>query len=356
MSIQSHISTRYVAPSIASTFASAACSQPPRPRPHPTTRGSVVRGMLRKWTFCGDCSGFDSATAGPGNSAVGRMAPQRRTLAGKRLRQQPEPSRTRWAASLQVAKSTPTVTSPATARWPSPCHGLAVCHLDASRRNRLALSPYRRRRSTRRPDPSRLELFVRNPRHQRPRLAAGAQPTEQLIDSPAFSVEARVAPWLRLNWWATDLGDATCYVEWTTKTTRNSARIVAFNFHPLTSHDIKTDIRNPHDDRDAPTPGMEGRHNRSADRFRQRLAAQVVIKSLHTSSDTRITVNNPNFIRACHDYFLWSLDQEFLSQPNRSHSPGDVATSSRVPRARAKVHLHNWPGHEGRSGVLWVDG
>jgi len=40
--------------------------------------------------------------------------------------------------------------------------------------------------------------------------------------------------------------------------------------------------------------------------------AKVVIKSFHTAPDTRHNVNNLNFIRGVHDYFLWTRDISFL--------------------------------------------
>ena len=38
-----------------------------------------------------------------------------------------------------------------------------------------------------------------------------------LAQTPGFSLDARIAPWLRLNWWASGMEGANGYVEWTTK-------------------------------------------------------------------------------------------------------------------------------------------
>ena len=40
---------------------------------------------------------------------------------------------------------------------------------------------------------------------------------QAVIQTPPFAVDARSGPWLRLNWWATGLEGANCYLEWTTK-------------------------------------------------------------------------------------------------------------------------------------------
>jgi hypothetical protein len=42
--------------------------------------------------------------------------------------------------------------------------------------------------------------------------AAGAT-----AEPPSFAIDAKVAPWLRLNWWASGLERANGYVEWTTR-------------------------------------------------------------------------------------------------------------------------------------------
>ena len=179
---------------------------------------------------------------------------------------------------------------------------------------------------------------------------------EATIESPAFAVEARVAPWLRLNWWATDFGDANCYVEWTTKDNPQFSADRRVNFHPPTSHDIKTDPETRTMIQMYQHPGWKGVITSLRIGFANASPAKVVIKSLHTSRDTRITVNNPNFIRACHDYFMWSVDQAFL----REQIPRIRLAMRFIEREfhtrKRKCIYTTWPGHEGRSGVRWVDG
>lgn len=40
---------------------------------------------------------------------------------------------------------------------------------------------------------------------------------QAVAQAPAIAIEARISPWLRLNWWADGLEGANCYVEWTTR-------------------------------------------------------------------------------------------------------------------------------------------
>ena len=77
---------------------------------------------------------------------------------------------------------------------------------------------------------------------------------------------------------------------------------------------------------------------------------------VHTACDTRHNINNANFIRGCHDYFLWTRDYSFL----RDQIPR-IRTAMRFimrefDTRRRKCVYTTWPGHEGRSGVRYVDG
>jgi hypothetical protein len=103
-------------------------------------------------------------------------------------------------------------------------------------------------------------------------------------------------------------------------------------------------------------PGWEGTITGVRIGFDNARPAQVVIKSFHTACDTRHNINNTNFIRGCHDYFLWSADYAFLrSQIGRIRSAMRFMMREFDTRERRCVYT-TWPGHEGRSGVVYVDG
>ena len=90
--------------------------------------------------------------------------------------------------------------------------------------------------------------------------------------------------------------------------------------------------------------------------FENRRPASLVIKSLHTACDTRHTINNPNFVRGCKDYFMWSRDIAFLrGQIGRMRSALRYTLNEFDTRKRKCVYT-SWPGHEGRTGVKVVDG
>jgi hypothetical protein len=185
------------------------------------------------------------------------------------------------------------------------------------------------------------------------------------IQAPACSVSSRAMPWLRLNWWAGGLDHANCYVEWTTKLHPEFSRERRAYFSPAGSGlpylngDGKLE-----DARETRTmiplyslPGWEGQtFTGFRIGFDNADPAKVIIKSFHTACDTRHNVNNPNLIRGSHDYFLWSRDISFL----RAQMPRLRASMRFMQRAfhtldRKCVYM-TWIGHEGRSGVRYVDG
>lgn len=191
------------------------------------------------------------------------------------------------------------------------------------------------------------------------------------IESPAFAVAARNAPWLRLNWWATGLEDANCYLEWTTNEHKEFSAQRRAYFSPATAAGpartympmgggggkLRADVAETRTM--IPVyriPGWEGMITGIRIGFDNARPAQVVIKSFHTACDTRHNINNTNFIRGCHDYFLWSADYAFLrNQIGRIRSAMRFMMREFDTRERRCVYT-TWPGHEGRSGVVYVDG
>ena len=172
--------------------------------------------------------------------------------------------------------------------------------------------------------------------------------------TPAFSVKTRVAPWLRLNWWSSGLDGAKCYVEWTTTDQPAFGADRRAYFSPANSNfdggETRTMIKM------IGLAGWEGTITGLRIGFDNKPGAKVVIKSFHTACDTRQTVNNPNFIRGCHDYFLWTGDVAFLQS-----QIGRIRTAMRYVQrefdtVNRKCLYTTWPGHEGRSGVRYVDG
>lgn len=192
-----------------------------------------------------------------------------------------------------------------------------------------------------------------------------------MAQTPAFALEARNAPWLRLNWWATGLGQANCYLEWTTTDCPEFAAERRIYFAPATDAGAqlatlplgaaggKTVTSTVETRTMLPVhrlPNWKGTITGLRIAWDNAGPAKVLLKSVHTACDTRQTVNNPNFIRGCRDYFVWSRDLTFL----RTQMPRIRSAMRFVFREfdtqKRKCLYTTWPGHEGRSGVRWVDG
>lgn len=175
------------------------------------------------------------------------------------------------------------------------------------------------------------------------------------IRAPAFTIEAKNAPWLRINWWAAGLESANCYVEWTTKAQPDFTPENRAYFSPaLSSSRTEPDTSVRETRTMIPLYRLGGWKGTITDlrfQFANSGPAHLVIKSIHTACDTRQTINNPNFIRGCRHYFLWTRDLNFLrSQIGRMRTAMRYMMSEFDTRRRKCVYT-TWPGHEGRSGV-----
>ncbi len=174
--------------------------------------------------------------------------------------------------------------------------------------------------------------------------------------TPAFAVPAMRGPWLRLNWWASGLEQAECYIEWMTQEEPQFSQERRVYFPAATSdpagaeRETRTMIpiyRNA--SWNGVITGLRIGFNNAG-------PGRVVIKSFHTACDTRHNVNNLNFIRGSRDYYLWTGDVDFLrDQIGRIRSAMQFV--EREFQTREKLCIYTtWPGHEGRSGVQWIDG
>jgi hypothetical protein len=187
------------------------------------------------------------------------------------------------------------------------------------------------------------------------------------LQAPAFKIEAKNAPWLRLNWWAAGIDRCRCYVEWTTEdqpqfdpdsrayftaATPGGQLQTAPPMGPqsaveLVTSSIETRTMIPV----YRIPEWKGTITGLRINFDNQTEARLVIKSIHTACDTRHNINNANFIRGCHDYFLWTRDLTFLREEiGRVRSAMRFIMNEFNTRERKCIYT-TWPGHEGRSGV-----
>ncbi len=193
------------------------------------------------------------------------------------------------------------------------------------------------------------------------------------LQTPAFKMEAKNGPWLRLNWWATGIDRSCCYVEWTTEEQPQFTPECRAYFAPATAGGqvLTAPPMGPKSAGEMVTstvetrtmipvyriPGWKGTITSLRIHIDNPAAAGLVIKSFHTACDTRHSVNNPNFVRGCSTYFLWTNDITFLrEQIGRMRSAMRFTMNEFNTRQRKCIYT-TWPGHEGRSGVrIGADG
>ena len=189
---------------------------------------------------------------------------------------------------------------------------------------------------------------------------------------PKFSFDAKASPWLRLNWWAAGLQGANCYVEWTTKDQPEFTPECRAYFDPARAEgephsalpmgpkqavELNTSVAETRTMIPVyRVPGWKGAITGLRLHFDNPGPAALVIKSFHTACDTRHTINNSNFIRGCHDYFMWTGDLGFFRSQMGSIRAAMRFNMNEFDTRRRKCIYTTWPGHEGRSGVRIADG
>ena len=172
------------------------------------------------------------------------------------------------------------------------------------------------------------------------------------LQTPAIALDVNQAPFLRLNWRASGLGDSNPYVEWTTKDEPAFGADRRIPFHPATGDGAK----GPEVRMMIPVykhPKWKGTITSLRIGFdNPNAGATVIIKSFHTAYDTRHNINNFNFIRGVASYFNWTGDVAFLREnAARARRAMRFAMSELHTRQRNLVFTP-WVGHEGTSGVV----
>jgi hypothetical protein len=179
---------------------------------------------------------------------------------------------------------------------------------------------------------------------------------EATATTPQFAIDARIAPWLRLNWWATGLGPQKCYIEWTTKEEPRFTTARRVEFSPVADSDPSKTAESRTMISMVQHPEWKGTITGLRIGFANSGSGAITIKSFHTACDTRHNVNNLSFIRGCCDYFLWTGDVAFVRE-NIARIRIAMRFVEREFHTRERKCIYTtWPGHEGRSGVVWNSG
>ncbi|MCC6234665.1 MAG: hypothetical protein IT580_18630 [Verrucomicrobiales bacterium] len=171
-----------------------------------------------------------------------------------------------------------------------------------------------------------------------------------MITTPEVEVDPLVAPFLRVRWAGTRLGDhARATLAWQVagEPGFSPRRQMAFAAPGPAGAFVDAHVplhRHP-----------EARQTFT--RFQILLEdleprAEITLQRLFTAVDTRHNINNAAYLQACDDYVRWSGDLEFL-RTNLQRMRLALAWAIReFQLAEKQVVLTPWVGHDGRSGHL----
>lgn len=178
-------------------------------------------------------------------------------------------------------------------------------------------------------------------------------PHAQATITEGVAFDAFESPFLQLRWQATGLGNAQPYIEWTTDDAGTFSAARRVHFPPVESDSTVREIIPMYRH-----PEWQGRITGLRIGFANPGAgAEVFVRALFTTYDTRHTINNPNFVLGASNYFRWTGDINFLREEiNRMR----LATRYAIQEFQTETHgvvVCSWVGHDGRSGhIVHEDG
>jgi hypothetical protein len=181
----------------------------------------------------------------------------------------------------------------------------------------------------------------------------GLDKANAAITSPACEAAKIMAPYIRLEWRASGLpATAQPYLEWTTEQQPEFSPERRICFSPIQAADgLQFTMLPLHE-----IPGWEGSITRFRIHFDNPSGAKVGIVALFSAQDSRLPITNPDFILGSTDFFNLSGDLDFLRlQINRLRMAMGYSLKEFGVEKNGIAYVP-WPGHEGRSGITWVDG
>ncbi len=168
------------------------------------------------------------------------------------------------------------------------------------------------------------------------------------ITTPGFRVASLSAPFIRIEWSAKGLpASARPALEWSTEEAPRFEAARRVEFAPLSDADGMRYTMIPLYKR----PSWGGTLTRLRLTFAETGGAEIVLKSVITSVDSRHPINNAVYLQACADYFDWTTDLDFLrANIGRMRKALHFALDEFAVRQNHCVVVP-WVGHDGRSGL-----
>jgi hypothetical protein len=169
--------------------------------------------------------------------------------------------------------------------------------------------------------------------------------------TPEHVIDTFDSPFLQLRWKAIGLANAHPFIEWATESESGFSESRRMYFDPADPGAITLTVIPLYKN-----PQWTGKVTRLRISFDNPPASTVVIQALFTQYDTRQNVNNASFIDGCISYFNWTGNVEFL-QSNIARIRAALTYLMTEQHGREyKAIKTTWVGHNGRSGITFVDG
>jgi hypothetical protein len=171
---------------------------------------------------------------------------------------------------------------------------------------------------------------------------------DAMITTPIFEVDAFVAPFIRLEWQASEMGSfCKPYMEWTTKDDPNFSSSRRIYFSPITELDNSAYTMIAV----YKMPVWKGKITRLRFNFNNTASSKVTIKMLMTTVDSRHSINNATYLQGCNDYVNLTGDITFLRENIQKMRLAMRYAISEFGIDKNKCVVTPWIGHDGHSGL-----
>jgi len=167
------------------------------------------------------------------------------------------------------------------------------------------------------------------------------------ITTPAISLDADRAVYIKLFWRTHEMDHANPFLEWTTDASPEFSADKRMHFATLRAAEeywysmIPVHL----------SPNWKNNITRLRINFDNPRGARLDLRFIISALDTRHDVNNPAFIDGCCTYFAWTRDLQFL---RRNIQRMRLAMHYIIETLGTRKHqciVAPWPGHDGRSGL-----
>jgi len=167
------------------------------------------------------------------------------------------------------------------------------------------------------------------------------------VISPEHPIDAFEAPFLQVRWSGRGLEDAMPYIAWATTDDPTFCPERRIYLDPPT--DTMTYVMAPVHR----CPSWRGTITRLRLGFgNAKACGTVCLQALFTQYDTRHTINNLNYARACALFYAWTGDLSFLRRNiNRARLAMRAFESEHCAEHEGPLPVTRWVGHDGRSGL-----